>query len=110
MKTGHLLNNRTVLLGAGFSKNFGGFLASEVREILLADKNIMSNYGLRQMLTMEKSYESVVQTMREHNADHPNRAILETAVLRPFKIVEEPLRDLLFDVFSATFTPLKTVR
>ncbi|ARU41658.1 hypothetical protein CCB80_11100 [Armatimonadetes bacterium Uphvl-Ar1] len=98
MKSGSLFKNRTVLLGAGFSKNFGGFLASEFREILLSDPKIMFNNSLRQLLTTEPNYERAVSNMREpFNSQSPNKPIFEAAVLKAYQTMNEHIHATIND-------------
>ncbi|CAN5539959.1 hypothetical protein BH11ARM1_BH11ARM1_17330 [soil metagenome] len=40
MKLGELVKNRTILLGAGFSRNYGGYLARQINDHLLVDEAI----------------------------------------------------------------------
>ena len=50
MNLGELVTKRTILIGAGFSKNFGGFLANEVNDLLMVDPNISANDRLRSLV------------------------------------------------------------
>ncbi len=55
---------KTVLLtGAGFTKNFGGFLGSEMWAIILNQKEVTNNPRLRNALLEDLNYESVYDTI-----------------------------------------------
>ena len=48
-------NNRVLLTGAGFSRNYGGWLASEIWEHLVSQREIMGNDRLRELLLSDNS-------------------------------------------------------
>ena len=55
---------KTVLLtGAGFTKNFGGFLGSEMWAIILNQKEVTNSPRLRNALLEDLNYETVYDTI-----------------------------------------------
>lgn len=57
-----------LLVGAGFSKNFGGFLASDVWERLLGTEEIVKDRTLRQMLLAKLNFEDALEMARGDNS------------------------------------------
>src|SRR3990172_12999168 len=52
-----------ILTGAGFTKNFGGLLASEMWSLILNQKEIASCEKVRQCLLEDVNYEQVYDTV-----------------------------------------------
>ena len=59
-----------LLLGAGFSRNWGGWLSSEAFEYLLGCPEILSNSDLRRALWKSKSEGGFEQALSIMQADH----------------------------------------
>ena len=59
-----------LLLGAGFSRNWGGWLASEVFEYLLGCPESLGNVHLRRALWKSKSEGGFEQALSLVQADH----------------------------------------
>ena len=66
MDLGELVTNRTLLLGAGFSKNYGGFLANEINNNLLVDDSVQRNGELSKLIRDNYNYEKVLACVRNH--------------------------------------------
>jgi hypothetical protein len=81
-----------LLLGAGFSRNWGGWLASEAFEYLLGHPNIMTNDTLKKILWNKQSHGGFEEALAElqNNAfsnslhDKDNLKLLESAILDMF--------------------------
>jgi hypothetical protein len=62
-----------LLLGAGFSKNWGGPLASEVFYSILADKEIQNNEELKKLLWENRNnFENAIANLQEKFIKAPN--------------------------------------
>jgi len=88
---------KTILLtGAGFTKNFGGFLAQEMWTHIFNDPEVQQNEDLRNKLInnfdYESVYESVKATTRE---DERNKSvkILESAILNAYIKLDEIIKN-----------------
>jgi hypothetical protein len=81
-----------LLLGAGFSRNWGGWLASEVFDYLLGCREITGNLPLQKALWRTKDNGGFEQTLSQLQSGHPldpaerDRAALsfESALIRMF--------------------------
>ena len=81
---------RILLTGAGFSKNWGGPLASEVLRSLIADQEIRANPSIRALLLNDKNYEvTLSQLQANKTADPESLKVLESAILRVFSEMTE---------------------
>lgn|GEM_PF-5813781 len=83
------ISRTALLLGAGFSKNFGGFLASEVNELLFANRLIRSNLTLTNLLKKESNYEYALAYARQFLPDHVKT--LEQAIIQVYQVQNEVL-------------------
>ncbi|MBK6297183.1 MAG: hypothetical protein IPF48_03905 [Sphingomonadales bacterium] len=86
-----------LLLGAGFSRNWGGWLASEVFEYLLGRPEVVDNEELRRILwdsQRKGGFEYALEALqaRQKTGDHNASACLEAlqaAVVRMFNDMNE---------------------
>ncbi len=61
-----------LLLGAGFSKNWGGPVASEVFQSLIADQEIRNNEGLRNLLLAHRAnFENAIAALQKELLEVP---------------------------------------
>jgi hypothetical protein len=57
-------NKRVLLTGAGFSKNFGGFLARTFRNHLLSEPIIFNNFGIAEKISeKDATFETVLENL-----------------------------------------------
>ena len=66
---GNAIDKRVVLTGAGFSRNWGGYLASEMWGAILGHPAVEANGRLRQALLDQTDFEAAlfeVRTRRDH--------------------------------------------
>lgn len=80
-----------LLLGAGFSRNWGGWLASEAFEYLLGQTSVMSSAPLRDLLWktqanggFEAALDELRQTVQRDNSREPLLTALESAIIKMF--------------------------
>ena len=84
-----------LLTGAGFSKNWGGWLGSEIWERLLANSAVRTDDRLRsQMLgASQLNYESILGDLRDEGAASLDRvAAMESAIVDVFRRQDESQR------------------
>jgi hypothetical protein len=74
-----------LLLGAGFSRNWGGWLASEVFDYLLGSPEILDNPHLRRALWKTKDSGGFEQTLSQLQSDHPLGLAEEERASRGFE-------------------------
>ena len=82
------LDRRVLLSGAGLSRNWGGYLASEMWGAILSDPRVQEQPRLRELLLKEMNFEtalSVVQARTEAFEDSSRRA-LDEAVRSAFRL------------------------
>lgn len=92
-----------LLLGAGFSRNWGGWLASEVFEHLLGSPEVVRNSDLRRLLWKHQwhgGFEGALAELQaEYKSDqknaHPSLEALQRAVSRVFKDMNEALASVI---------------
>jgi hypothetical protein len=76
--------NTVLLTGAGFTKNFGGYLASELWAILLNDREIQIDEQLRQLLVGDPhlNFEAVYHKVQSSDKHAPEQKLSFTRALR----------------------------
>ena len=77
-------SKRALLTGAGFSRNWDGFLASEFFGRLLSDQHIVSNADLKQLLLEEINFEAALDTAKTRGFPPEKVQLLENAILDVF--------------------------
>ncbi len=111
MNIGRLVNHRTLLLGAGFSKNFGGYLANEVNDMLQIDPNITGNKGLRQLIRDDYNYEHALAVARQGGYTQDEVRLLSEAIVNVYKTQNATLVDHFnphYQAFQTTY-PTRTL-
>ena len=91
-----------LLLGAGFSRNWGGWLASEAFEYLLGHPNIISNNTLKQLLwnkQLKGGFEEALAQLQDDSNTNPdihkrNLEFLESAILDMFNLMNEAFKNI----------------
>jgi hypothetical protein len=93
----------SALLGAGFSHNWGGYLASEMWGAMLGDALIERSARLRQLLLEEPDFEVALAEVRvrEDRYTDEDRAALEAVVRNAFDLHDQNLRHKLGDIDGA---------
>jgi len=84
--------HRFLLTGAGFTKNFGGWLAAEFQEHLLSKAQIRSSPELLQLVQTVPSFEQALAKARNGLITNVNLKALEEAIVDGFKDQEMALR------------------
>ena len=87
-------NRQILLTGAGFTKNFGGFLASEMWAQIFNSRHIRSHKKLGEILRHDFDYESFYnRVLVGGNSSEETRA-LEMALLDAYQQLDERIRNL----------------
>ncbi len=99
--------NHVLLIGAGFSRNWGGWLASEAFEYLLGCQEV--DEGLKDLLWRHKRTGGFEAALAELQEDHqrsgraqpePRLANLQKAILRMFEDMDAAFADVPFEFQS----------
>lgn len=102
-----------LLTGAGFSKPWGGFLASELWGLVVSDPRIRNRPKIDELLHESLNFESALaraEVTEQDAFDDVDRVALRQAVLRAFEIQDERIRNagmntLLLRQFVDRFVP-----
>ena len=79
-----------ILTGAGFSKPWGGYLASEIWNVIVSDRTIRDRIELDRVLHEDLNFEAVLAKLDEDRAtfSDADRGVLRAAVDRAFELQE----------------------
>lgn len=78
--------NLILLTGAGFTRNFGGFLAREMWSKIFNNPSVQSNAKVREVLASDFDFESVYSTiLRGDTYDEVDKKIMRDAVEKAYK-------------------------
>ena len=80
-----VVNRQFLLTGAGFTKNFGGFLASEMWAQIFNSCHIRPHKKLGEILRRDFDYESVCNRVLVGDNSPDEKSALETALLDAYK-------------------------
>lgn len=86
-----------LLLGAGFSRNWGGWLASEAFEYLLGDPAVVENGRLRTLLWKHRTaagFEGALDELQRGNRQHSkdDELRLRSAIQRMFEMMNSAFK------------------
>jgi hypothetical protein len=104
---GTTICKRTMLFGAGLSKNYGGYLAGEVHELLMAQGVVRKNAEMTQLLIQNPNFEDALAMARRENM--PFLADLESAIKTVYKMQNTNLLKTLDSDRSKTSDKLQDV-
>lgn len=88
--------NLILLTGAGFTKNFGGFLGSEMWAQIFNDPEIQNNEHLRSPLQEDYDFESVYSSVMTGNFSDEDKNIMKRVVERAYKNLDDAIKDWVF--------------
>lgn len=77
-------SKRTILTGAGWTRNWGGRLAAEIWEDLIGHPATQNNSRVRELLLSEQSFETVLGLVQAEPYDASDRQMFEKALLDTF--------------------------
>lgn len=85
---------KTILLtGAGFTRNFGGYLASEMWALILNQPGIRKHRRLRELMLEEMNYETIYDSVLRKQAydNGPEREALKEAIQNAYQQLHEAI-------------------
>jgi SIR2-like domain len=83
----------TLLTGAGFTKTFGGYLATEMWAAIFNQQEVQKSETLLKGMRQELNYEKFYDHIQSHGEDHEKKA-LSSAVRNAFEEMEDILNAL----------------
>lgn len=86
-----------VLTGAGFSKNFGGFLGSEMWSQIFNNRKIQYDPDLREILKDDYDYESVYSKTFDSKLSEEKKQVMRDVVLEAYKRLDDSLKSWVFN-------------
>ncbi len=95
-------SKRLLLVGAGFSKNWGGLLASEVSGRILSHRAVASRRRLRELLQREPSFEDALERTRTGLYEAADAEAMERAIGAAFDDMDAEYRNPGAPVLGAT--------
>ncbi|MBV9861087.1 MAG: hypothetical protein JO267_02950 [Alphaproteobacteria bacterium] len=83
-------NKRVLLIGAGFSRNWGGRLAREVWEEIFSNPEIQKRPGLRTLLIRTPMFEDALAAITDiRTYDDEDRSAMQVAIQQVFQRMDE---------------------
>ena len=95
-------SKRVLLVGAGFSRNWGGLLANEVAGRIMAHPAVKARPQLRPLILHEPTFEDALETSRSGPFEAADAAAMETAIKAAFDDMDADYRDPNPPVLGAT--------
>lgn len=90
--------NVILLTGAGFTKNFGGFLGSEMWSQIFTEAEIQSNDRLRDVLLQGNcDFETAYSTVMTGGFSEDDKNIMKRVVERAYKNLDDAIKDWVFN-------------
>ncbi len=86
-----------LLTGAGFTKNFGGLLASEMWSKIFNHEQIQSLPRLKEILIDDYDYESIYYRVINGSYDDNEKAAISTAIFQAYETLDDIVRQWLFN-------------
>ena len=83
--TDETFSKRVLLVGAGFAKNWGGMLASEVHKSLFSHRAVQKRPAIKKLLREETSFEVALEEVRRGKYKDQDQAAIEKAISSAFK-------------------------
>src|ERR1700758_3915275 len=81
----------TLLTGAGWSRNWGGKVASEIWEDLIGHRSVQSNSRIRELLLNEQSFEVALGATRRDQFTEADRQVFEAALVDVFVAMDREI-------------------
>lgn len=95
-------SKRVLLIGAGFSRNWGGLLAGDVSGRILAHPAVQGRPNLRPLLLREPSFEDALERTRTGLFEAADAEAMETAIRAAFDGMDTDFRNPTPPVLGAT--------
>ena len=91
--TDEKFSKRVLLVGAGFAKNWGGMLASEVHKSLSSHPAVQERPAIRKLLREETSFEVALEEVRRGRFEDQDQAAFEEAIISAFEKMDSHYRN-----------------
>jgi hypothetical protein len=98
-------SKRVLLVGAGFSRNWGGLLASEVSGRILSHSAVLARPALGQLILHEPSFEDALEKSRGSPFEPADAAAIETAITAVFDEMDADYKNPSPPVLGASVRP-----
>jgi hypothetical protein len=95
-------SKRVLLIGAGFSRNWGGLLVSDLTGRIMAHSAVAARPRLRPLLMAEPSFEDALEKTRTGLYEAADAAAMETAISVAFDSMDEAYKNPQPPVLNAT--------
>ena len=90
--------NLILLTGAGFTRNFGGFLAREMWSKIFNNPSVQAREKVRDVLSKDFDFESVyAEVLRGFRYDDDDKSALRTAVEQAYKELDDTVKNWSFN-------------
>ena len=89
--------NLILLTGAGFTKNFGGFLGDEMWAQIFNDAEIQSSDNLRSLLQEDFDFESVYSSVVNSKMAEEEKNTMKRVIERAYKNLDAATKDWVFN-------------
>ncbi len=103
---GKQFSRRVLLTGAGFSKNWGGLLASEVKEWVFSHPEVQVRPSLKQLVLETESFEEALEIVRTGLFKEEDEKAFLSAINYTFNAMDENYRNPSQEVLPATINDL----
>lgn len=97
---GKEISKNILLTGAGFSKNFGGLLASEMWSKIFNHEQVQSIACLKNLLIDDFDYESIYHRVINGSYEDDEKDAISTAIFQAYKTLDDIVRQWFFDSHS----------
>ncbi len=88
--------NVILLTGAGFTKNFGGFLGNEIWAQIFNEPEIQNNENLRNLLQEDYDFESVYSSVMTGRFSEEDKNTMKKVVEKAYKNLDDAIKDWVF--------------
>lgn len=89
--------NLILLTGAGFTKNFGGFLGSEMWAQIFNDAEIQGSNNLRDLLQKDYDFESIYSSVLNSSLPDEDKSIMKRVVERSYRNLDDAIKGWVFN-------------
>lgn len=89
--------NLILLTGAGFTKNFGGFLGSEMWAQIFNDAEIQGSNNLRDLLQKDYDFESVYSSVLNSSLPDEDKSIMKRVIERSYRNLDDAIKGWVFN-------------
>jgi hypothetical protein len=89
--------NLILFTGAGFTKNFGGFLGDEMWAQIFNDTEVRTSKNLRKLLQYDYDFESVYSAVVSGNYSEDDKNIIRRVIERAYRRLDDATKNWVFN-------------